>query len=113
MEAPVTAGSIAAGLEPALEIDQRQRALFGVGLLERAVVELVDPLVVALGAVAREGQPHQAAGGLPRNRVALEQHVAEHRLSLILALVRGEREPARGLPRIARDAVPIEIDARQ
>src|SRR5205823_4522921 len=56
--------SIAAGLQPALEIDQRLGALVFVGLLEGALVELADPPVLGLGAVAREGQPHQPARGL-------------------------------------------------
>src|SRR5450759_2772769 len=57
-------------LHPALEIDQRQRALVFGRLLEGAVIESVDPVLIGggafLGAILGEREPHQPARRLAR-----------------------------------------------
>src|SRR5262245_42344839 len=52
---------IPTALDPALEIDQRERALVVGGLLERHIIEIADPRLFGGGAVARQREPHQAA----------------------------------------------------
>src|SRR5674476_745346 len=98
---------------PALEIDQRQRALVLGRLLEGAVVELADPdLVGGAGAVLGEREPHQPARRLTRNIVAGKQHGAEHGLRRTLPLLRRQAEPARRLARIVWGADAVEIEPR-
>src|SRR5262245_46320585 len=108
-----TRRSIPAALDPALEIDQRQRALVVARLLERRVIELGDPGFLGGGAVARQRQPHQPARHLTRDVFAAKQHAAERGLRLMLALVGGEAEPARRLAGIVRRALSVEIEPRQ
>src|ERR1039457_3246022 len=108
---------LAPGFHPALEIDQRQRALVFGRLLEGAVVEPVDPGLIGggavLGVVLSEGEPHQPARRLARHVVAGKQHGAQHGLRLALALLRREPEPARRLARVVRRAIAVEIEPRQ
>src|SRR5262245_17476180 len=82
------ASLLAPRLEPAPQIDRRERAFVFVRLLHGAVVKLGDPGLVGARAVFRKRQPHQAARRLPRHVIALEQHRAEHGLCLALALLR-------------------------
>ena len=66
--------------------------------------------------LSRHRQPHETFGALERKSVeAIEQHMAEQRLSLKVTLVGRDRQPTRSLTRIARhDAVgTIEIEACQ
>src|SRR6516225_9343082 len=76
-------------------------------------MQFLDPSVLWAGRIAREREPHQAARGLTRYELALEQHVAEQRLRLILALVGGEAEPARRELRILRPNGSFDVDAAQ
>src|SRR5271165_6366267 len=97
---PPYVASIPLALHPVLEHLQRHGAVVVGGLGESAVVVFLDPGLVRTGAVAGERQPHQAAGGLPRQAVAVEQHLAEQRLRLVLALLRGKAKPARAVAEI-------------
>src|SRR5262245_54852858 len=83
-----------AALDPALDVDQRQRAFLVGRLPEGAGMQVLDPGVLRARGIARQGEPHQAAGALAGNGIALEQHHAKQRLSLVLALVGGKSEPA-------------------
>src|SRR6266436_9289959 len=70
-------GSILAALHPVLEHLQRHRTVFVGCLGDRLAVALLDPGLVRRGAIARQRQPHQPAGGLTRQLVAVEQHLTE------------------------------------
>src|ERR1700676_1159408 len=106
--------SILAALHPVLEHLQRHRAVVLGRLGDRRVVALLDPGFVRRGAVARQRQPHQPAGGLTRQLVAVEQHLAEQRLRLVLALLSGQTEPARAIAEIVpRRADTLQIEPGQ
>src|SRR5258707_10336006 len=104
---PCGRGSILAALHPVLEHLQRHRTVFVGCLGDRLVVALLDPGLVRRGAIARQRQPHQPAGGLTRQLVAVEQHLTEHGLCLMLALLGGKAEPARPIAEV----VPRRADA--
>src|SRR6266480_6936095 len=89
--------SILAALYPVLEHLQRHRTVVVGRLGDRLVVAFLDPGLVWRGAVARQLQPHQPAGGLTRQLVAVEQHLTEHGLCLMLALLGGKAKPARSI----------------
>src|SRR3954454_23262398 len=110
---PTLRTSVLAPLHPVLEHLQRHGAVVLGGLGDRTVVAFLDPGLVRRGAVARERQPHQAAGRLPRQLVAVKKHLSEHGLGLVLALLRGEAKPARAVSRIAGRADAVEIKPRQ
>ena len=93
---------IAPAPEPTFQIDQRHLPLVIAGAAEGVVVERLDPAFVGTDAILAEREPHQAARGLPRHMLALEQDVAERRLGAALALVGGKLKPARRLVRIVR-----------
>src|SRR5450759_3430286 len=90
-------GSVLAALHPVLEHLQGHRAVILGRLGDRLVVAFLDPGLVRRGAVPRQRQPHQPTGGLARQLVAIEQHLAEQGLGLMLALLGGEAEPARAI----------------
>src|SRR5580700_9688400 len=104
---------IVAAIEPALEVNQRNGALVGGRLLQRRGVELGDPALPWKGRIAGESEPHQATRCLAWHVIALEQHRAQHRLGLILPLIGGKREPARGLFGLAQTARAVEIHAAE
>src|ERR1700756_634610 len=79
---------------PSLDHLQRHGTIVVGGLGKSAVVALLDPGLIGPGAVAGQGQPHQPARGLARQLLAVEQHLAKQRLRLMLALLRGQAEPA-------------------
>src|SRR5262249_56482517 len=79
--------SIPPALDPALEIDQRQRALVVARLLESRVIKLGDPGFLGRGAIARQRQPHQPARDLARYVFAAKQHPPEAGFRLLLALL--------------------------
>src|SRR6202047_4486182 len=91
---------VLAALHPVLEHLQRHRTVVFGRLGDRLVVAVLDPGFIRRGAVARQCQPHQAAGGLTRQLVAIEQHLAEHGLRLMLALWGRKAEPARAIAEI-------------
>src|ERR1700737_5583714 len=106
--------SIPPALHPVLEHLQCHRAVVLGRLCDRLVVAFLDPGLVRRGAVARQGQPHQSAGGLTRQLVAVEQHLAEQGLRLVLALLRGKPEPARAIAEIiTRRAGAVQIEPGQ
>src|SRR3954451_21656519 len=84
------AASVLAALHPMLEHLQRRGAVTVRALGDRLVVAFLDAGLVRRGAVARQGQLHQAAGSFARQLIAVEQHLAEQRLRLVLALLRGK-----------------------
>src|SRR5689334_3184667 len=92
--------SVLLALHPVLEHLQRHGAVLVGGLGESAVVAFADPALVGGGVVARQRQPHQAASRLPRQPVAGEQHLAEHGLRLMLALLGGQTKPASAVAEI-------------
>src|SRR5258708_3001448 len=94
------ARSVPAALHPVLEHLQPHGAVVVGGFGDRPVVAFLDPDLIRRGAVAGKGQPHQPARGLTRQPVAVEQHLAEHGLRLMLALLGGEPEPARAVAEI-------------
>src|SRR5437899_2794149 len=94
------AQSVPAALHPVLEHLQRRGTIIVGRFSKRPVVAFLDPDFVRARAVTRERQPHQAARGLPRQPVAVEQHLAEQGLRLMLALLRGKAEPARAIGEI-------------
>src|SRR5882724_11050157 len=96
-----------AALHPVLEHLQRHRTVFVGCLGDRLAVALLDPGLVRRGAIARQRQPHQPAGGLTRQLVAVEQHLTEHGLCLMLALLGGKAKPARPIAEV----VPRRADA--
>src|ERR1700737_927423 len=104
--------SVLAALHPVLEHLQRHRTVVLGRLRDSLVVAFLDPGFVRRGAVTRQRQPHQPAGGLTRQLVAVEQHLAEQGLRLMLALLGGKAEPARTiagiLPRGADGAPQVE-----
>src|SRR5260370_20776799 len=103
-----------AALHPVLEHLQRHRTVFVGCLGDRLAVALLDPGLVRRGAIARQRQPHQPAGGLTRQLVAVEQHLTEHGLCLMLALLSGKAEPARPIAEVApRRADAPEIEPGQ
>ena len=84
------------------------------GLGESAVIAFPNPALVGGGIVARQRQPHQAAGGLPRQPVAGEQHLAEHRLRLMLALLGCQTKPARSVAEVVpRGVRRLQVKPRQ
>src|SRR4051794_34764045 len=86
-----------AALHPLLQHLEAHGAAAVGGLGEGAAVGFPEPALISAGAVTRQRQLHQAARGLPRQAVAVEQHLAEQRLRLVLALLGGEAEPARAI----------------
>src|SRR5450432_3540893 len=86
--------SILAALHPVLEHLQCHRTVVVGSLGDGLVVAFLDPGLVRRGAVARQRQPHQPASGLTRQLVAVEQHLTEHGLGLMLTLLGGKAEPA-------------------
>src|SRR4029077_2945984 len=97
---PPYSSSIPVAPHPELEHLQRRGAIVVGGFREGAVIALLDPGLIGPRAVARQGQPHQSARRLARQPVAIEQHLTEQRLGLMLALLRGETEPARAVAEI-------------
>src|SRR3984957_1699492 len=93
-------GSVLAALHPVLEHLERHGAVVVRRLADRLAVAVLGPGLVRGGAVARQRQPHQPAGGLTRQLVAVEQHLTEHGLRLMLALLRGQTEPARSIAEV-------------
>src|ERR1700704_4322302 len=107
-------GSIHAALHPVLKHLQRHRTVFVGCLRDRLAVALLVPGLVRRGAIARQRQPHQPAGGLTRQLVAVEQHLTEHGLCLMLALVGGKAKPARSIAEVfPRRADAPEIEPGQ
>src|SRR6266481_7859859 len=107
-------GSILAALHPVLEHLQRHRPVFVGCLGDRLAVALLDPGLVRRGAIARQRQPHQPAGGLTRQLLAVEQHLTEQGLRLMLALLGGKTEPACAIAEIIpRRADALEIEPGQ
>src|SRR5579863_8576817 len=96
--------SVLAALYPVLEHLQRHRAVVVGRLGERLVVAVLDPNLIRRGAGKRQRQPHQAAGGLARQLVAVEQHLTEQGLRLVLALLRGKAQPARPVAEVVARA---------
>src|SRR6267154_5542409 len=92
--------SILAALHPVLEHLQRHGAVVVGCFRDRPVITFPDPDLIRRGVVARQRQPHQPARGLPRQTVAVEQHLAEQGLGLVLALLGGKPEPARAIAEI-------------
>src|SRR3984885_1521389 len=82
--------SVLAALHPVLEHLQRHRAVILGCLADRLVVTVLDPGFVGGGAIPRQCQPHQPASRLTRQLVAVEQHLAEQRLRLMLTLLSGQ-----------------------
>src|SRR3979411_1142826 len=106
--------SVLAALHPVLEHLQRHRAVVLGRLGDRLVVAFLDPDFVRRGAVARQRQPHQPAGGLTRQLVAVEQHLTKQGRRLLLALLGGTPEPARAITKIIpRRAGAMEIEPGQ
>src|SRR6266403_3754761 len=93
-QVPLKAVSVFPALHPVLEHLQGHRAVILGRLGDCPVVAFLDPGLVRSRAVARQGQPHQPAGGLPRQLVAVEQHLTEQGLRLMLSLLGGKAEPA-------------------
>src|SRR6476661_7702384 len=109
-DAPPSSHLLAAALHPLLQHLEAHGAVVVGRLGEGAVVAFLDPGLFGTGAVTRQRQPHQAARGLPRQLVAVEQHLAEQRLRLVLALLGGEPEPARAIAEIlARGVRGLQI----
>ena len=107
---------ISATLEPTLEKDQRHGPLVVARATESVVVERLDPAFLGTGAIAAKREPHQAASGLTRHALALEQQVAQHRLGATIALGSGKLEPTRRLMRVAlarRAAFSISSQSEQ
>src|ERR1700692_2572758 len=103
--------SVPAALYPVLKHLQRHRTVILGRLADRLVVAVLDPDLVRRGAVARQRQPHQPAGGLTRQLVTVEQHLTEHGLRLMLALLGGQTKPARAIAEIiARGAGALEVE---
>src|SRR6516164_3934127 len=94
--------SVPAALHPVLEHLQGHGAIVIRSAGDRAVVAFLDPTLVRTGVLARKRQPHQATRALRRDAVAIEQHLPEHRLRLVLALLRRKAEPARAIGELAR-----------
>src|SRR2546423_15101735 len=94
------ARSILAALHPVLEHLQRHGAVVIRRLGDSLVIAFLDPGLVGRGAIARQRQPHQSARSLTRQLVAIEKHLTEHGLSLMLPLLRGKAEPARAVAEI-------------
>src|SRR5262249_47224903 len=92
--ASIARASILSALNPVLEHLQCHCAILCGGLRDRLVVACLDPGLVRPCAVARQGEPHQAARRLPGQPLTVEQHLAEQRLRLVLALLGGKPEPA-------------------
>src|SRR6266849_9294844 len=106
--------SVLAALHPVLEHLQRHRAVILGRLGDCPVVAFLDPDFVRRRAVPRQGQPHQPAGSLTRQLVAVEQHLTEQGLRLMLALLGGKAEPARAIAEIIpRRAGTPEIEPGQ
>src|SRR3984885_6309048 len=107
-------GSVLAALHPVLEHLERHGAVVVRRLADRLAVAVLDPGLVRGRAVARQRQPHQPAGGLTRQLVTVEQHLAEHGLRLMLALLGGQTKPARAIAEvIARGAGALQIKPGQ
>src|SRR5271167_1329410 len=94
------AGSVPAALHPVLQHFRRHREVFLRRLGHRLAVTVLDPSLFRRGIFARKRQPHQAARGLPRQLIAIEQHLTEHRLGLMLALLGGQPKPAGAITEI-------------
>src|SRR5579885_2962245 len=92
-----------------------EAALLLVRMRVSLIVVLNDPAVLGAGrAFARECEPRQAARGkMRKSRLPGEQHVAEQRLRLVMALVRRERQPTRALTRIIELALARKIKPRE
>src|SRR6266849_744053 len=78
--------SAAGLLDPLLHMDQRHRTLGLARLLQSGGVKVRNPGLLRSSCVPCENQPHQASRSVARHGLAPEQHGAEHRLSLVLAL---------------------------
>src|SRR6476620_2091650 len=65
------AESVLAALHPVLKHLQRHGAVVVRGLGDGAVIAFLDPGLVRQGAVAGQRQPHQSAGALRRQPVAI------------------------------------------
>src|SRR3979411_2381906 len=106
--------SVLAALHPVLEHLQRHRAVVLGRLGDRLVVAFLDPGFVRRGAVARQRQPHQPAGGLTWQLLSIEQHLTEQSRRLMLALLGGKTEPACAVAEIIpRRADALEIEPGQ
>src|ERR1700721_3019447 len=101
--------SVLAAGHPVLEHLQAHRPVIVGRLGERLVVAFLDPGFVRSSIRERQGQPHQATSGLTRQLVAVEQHLTEQGLRLMLALLGGKAEPARAITEI----IPRRPDAMQ
>src|SRR6187455_2215452 len=97
--------SVLLTLHPVLKHLQRRRAIVVGRLGESAVVALADPALFRRRIVAGQRQPHQATRGLPWQAVAVEQHLAEHGLRLMLALLGRQTKPARAVAEIVPRSV--------
>ena len=64
-----------------------------VACLHRGLAQLGDPRLLGARPVAGDGEPHQADARWRDAVLAVEQHAAEQRLRLVVALVGGEHEP--------------------
>src|ERR1700704_1705456 len=103
---------IPTALQPGFEIGKRERPLVVGRLLERRSVQIGHPFFLRRG-IAREREIHQAARDLARQRLAIEQRGAQQGLSLVLAFVGRQLEPACGLPDVLRAALPLDQHAAE
>src|SRR5271154_2517738 len=106
--------SVALALHPVLKHLQRHGPVVVGSLGNSAVVTFLDPDFVRTGAIASQGQPHQAARSLARQAVAVEQHLNEQGLRFVLSLLRRKTQPARAIAEVvARSIGSLEVEPRQ
>src|SRR5262249_37215717 len=95
-------GLLPLSLQPEFQHLRRHCTVVFAGTGERLVIALLDPGFVRGCCVARESHPHQATRLLRWKPVAVEQHLAEHGLRLVLPLLCREPKPARTIGELVR-----------
>ena len=107
--------SVLAALHPVLEHLQRHGAVVVGRFRDRPVVAFLDPGSRPARRCRAPASATSARGAAcARQPVAVEQHLAEHRLRLMLALLGGKTKPTRAIAEIIpRGVRRLQIEPRQ